>query len=90
MSHILEPTLEVERLVLVTIQLIQPPYSETAFQEALPKAYRFIELTKEFLEQKEKEQEIENERYWNSEEGKKRKAEVERRFSSLRERKETK
>jgi hypothetical protein len=49
MSHILEDTLEIERLVLVTIQLVQPPYSETAFQEALPKAYRLIELTREFL-----------------------------------------
>ena len=70
MSHILEEPLEIERLVLVTMQLIQPPYSETAFQEALPKAYQLIELTKQFLKEKEEERQKEAERYWNSEEGK--------------------
>ena len=85
MSHILEDTLEIERLVLVTIQLIDAKEcSEDTLQEALPKAYRLIELIKAFLTEKQKEREAEAERYWKSEEGKKRRAEVEARFNTLR------
>ena len=58
--HILENALEIERLALVALQLIdQKPGNgedlEKEFQLALSKAYRLLQLTKEFLDKKEEE-----------------------------------
>jgi carbamoylphosphate synthase large subunit len=50
---------------------------EKAFQEALPKALRLLELTEEFLKQKEAERSA----YWNTPE---RKAEREARWAEIR------
>ena len=52
--HILEHVIEVERLALIALQLTDaagcPEVGlEKAFQEALPKALRLLELTEEFL-----------------------------------------
>jgi hypothetical protein len=56
--HILENALEIERLALVALQLIDPKPGngedlEKEFRLALPKAYRLLQLTKEFLDEKE-------------------------------------
>ena len=69
--HILEHTIEVERLALITLQLSNAAQCpevglEKAFQEALPKALRLVELTEEFLKQKEAERRA----YWDTPEGK--------------------
>ena len=69
--HILEHTIEVERLALIALQLTnaaQCPEGEweKAFQDALPKALRLVELTEEFLKQKEAERNA----YWDTPEGK--------------------
>jgi hypothetical protein len=83
--HILENALEIERLALVALQLIDPkPRNgddlEKEFQLALPKAYRLLQLTKEFLDEKEEERAA----YWRTPEGKKKfeamRAEVRKRF----------
>jgi hypothetical protein len=70
--HIIEDAIEVERLALIALQLIHPTqrtdaWLEKSFQEALPKALRLVELTEEFLKQKEDERLA----YWDTEEGKK-------------------
>ncbi len=68
--HILENALEIERLALVALQLIdQKPGNgedlEKEFQLALPKAYRLLQFTKEFLDKKEEERGA----YWRTPEG---------------------
>jgi hypothetical protein len=62
MSHLLDETLELQRLVLVALQLVAPEQRRTggfplerAFREVLPDAYRLVQLAKEFLDQKEAE-----------------------------------
>ena len=79
--HILEHTIEVERLALITLQLSNAAQClevglEEAFQEALPKALRLVELTEEFLKQKEAERNA----YWHTPEGK---AERETRWAEI-------
>jgi hypothetical protein len=83
--HILEHAIEVERLALITLQLSNAAQCpevglEKAFQEALPKALRLVELTEEFLKQKEAERNA----YWETPEGKKefeaRRAEIKARY----------
>ena len=69
--HILEHTIEVERLALVAMQLMDATqrtgaWLEKSFQEALPRALRVVELTEEFLKQKEAERNA----YWDTPEGK--------------------
>jgi hypothetical protein len=93
MPHILEDVIETQSLTLITLQMLtvlghgqQPPrlpyqFSlENDFQEALPHAYRLIQLSKEFLKQKQAEKDAEAERYWASPEGQKRRAEIMGRF----------
>ena len=62
---------EIERLALVALQLIDAKQIsevalERAFREALPRALRLLELTEEFLKQKE----VERNAYWDTPEGK--------------------
>ena len=69
--HKLEHVIEVERLALLALQLIDAPQRsepalEKAFREALPRALRLVELTEEFL----KEKEAEGNAYWETPEGK--------------------
>jgi hypothetical protein len=69
--HILEHAIEVERLALLALQLIERPQRsepalEKSFREALPRALRLVELTEEFLKQKEAERNA----YWETPEGK--------------------
>ncbi|MGA7905036.1 MAG: hypothetical protein WCC08_21420 [Terrimicrobiaceae bacterium] len=69
--HILEHAIEVERLALLALQLIEGPQRsepalEKSFREALPRALRLVELTEEFLKQKEAERNA----YWETPEGK--------------------
>jgi hypothetical protein len=85
--HILEKPLETARLAAVALQLIDaktcPPGAlETAFKEALPQAYRLLQLTEQFLEQKEAEKEAAGVRYWASPEGLARLAEFRARYSA--------
>jgi hypothetical protein len=70
--HILENALEIERLALIALQLIDPKPGngedlEKKFELALPEAYRLLQLTKEFLDKKEEERDA----YWRTPEGKK-------------------
>jgi hypothetical protein len=93
MSHILDKPLELERLASLTLHMIddksQPLVSrsleglESSFREALPKAYRLLQVAEEFLEEKEVEKEAEGKRYWESPEGKKRREETIARFNKL-------
>ena len=58
--HILEHAIQVERLALIALQLTNAARCpevelEKAFQEALPKALRLVELTEEFLKQEQAE-----------------------------------
>jgi hypothetical protein len=69
--HMLEHVIEVERLALIALQLTNAARCpevglEKAFQEALPKALRLVELTEEFLKQKQAERSA----YWDTPEGK--------------------
>lgn len=52
--HLLEKPLEIERLALLALQLVDDKSSEEQFQAALPKAYRLLQLTEEFLDEKER------------------------------------
>ena len=65
--HILEHTVEVERLALIALQLTNAARCpevglEKAFQEVLPKALRLVELTEEFLKRKDAERNA----YWDT------------------------
>lgn len=86
--HILDKPLEIERLAFLALAMLdnsQPLLSrpidhlEEAFKEALPRAYRLLELTEEFLSQKHQEKEAAGIAYWNSPEGRARMAEFKRR-----------
>ena len=70
--HIIEDAIKVERLALVALQLMDATqrtgaWLEKSFQEALPRALRVVELTEEFLKQKDAERNA----YWDTPEGKK-------------------
>jgi hypothetical protein len=88
--HILDKPLEIERLALVAFQMLddysQPLVSrpiegpEQTFREALPKAYRLLQVTEEFLAEKDKEKETSALAYWSSPDGLARIAEIKGRF----------
>jgi hypothetical protein len=70
--HVVEDAIRVERLAFIALRLMDAPqrtgaWLEKSFQEALPKALRLVELTEEFLKQKEDEKNA----YWRTAEGKK-------------------
>lgn len=70
--HLLEKALEIERLALVTLQLIESKNTiamEFAFEAALPQAYRLLQLTEEFLNEKERQAEAATEEWRQSPEG---------------------
>jgi hypothetical protein len=84
--HILDKPLEIERLTLLAIQMVDDSRRpmeelEPAFTEALPKAYRLLQLTEEFLAEKDKEKEAADVAYWSSPEGLARLAEIKGRRS---------
>ena len=79
--HIIEDAIKVERLALIALQLIDATqrsdaWLEKSFQEALPRALRLVELTEEFLKQKDAERNA----YWDTPEGK---AEREERWAQI-------
>jgi hypothetical protein len=58
--HMLENAIKIERLALVARQLIERKPAddlelEKALREALPRAFRLVQLTKEFLDKKDEE-----------------------------------
>ena len=79
--QIIEYAIKVERLALIALHLTNvtqrsDAWLEKSFQEALPKALRLVELTEEFLKQKDAERNA----YWDTPEGK---AEREKRWAQL-------
>ena len=69
--HVVEDAIKIERLALIALQLMDATHRtgawlEKSFQEALPRALRLVELTEEFLKQKDAERNA----YWDTPEGK--------------------
>jgi hypothetical protein len=93
MTHTLDKPLELERLASFALQMIDDKSQqlvsrpleglESSFREALPKAYRLLQVAEEFLGEKEAEKAAEAKRYWESSEGKKRREEAIARFNKL-------
>jgi hypothetical protein len=82
MSHMLSPEIECQTLAFLTVSLMdrKTPWTTVAFKLALPQAYECLQATKELLHQKAEEKGAEAEKYWNSEEGKRRREEVKKRL----------
>jgi hypothetical protein len=83
--HILDKPLEIERLALLAIKMVDDSRRpmdelEPTFREVLPKAYRLLQLTEEFLAERDKEKEAAGLAYWSSPEGLARMAEIKGRF----------
>lgn len=87
MSHMLSPDIEAQTLALLTVKIMgNCPFSTVAFKQALPLAYECLQATKELLKEKETIAEKLGEIYWNSEEGRKRRAEAKARFEEFKKR----
>ena len=87
-NHVLAPDIEAQTLALLTVKVMnrEAPSSTVAFKLALPIAYECLQATKAFLKEKEAEAAAEAAVYWNSEEGKKRRAEAHARFEEFKKR----
>jgi hypothetical protein len=64
--HVVEDAIKIERLALIALQLMDATHRtgawlEKSFQEALPRVLRLVELTEEFLKQKDAERNA----YWD-------------------------